>query len=103
MSASASTSTHGRQPPPPPPAPDRQEYDPWNPRNSQTLSNGRSSHDIPESPARSEGSNHTLAGSDFETEKPVDNIDPSPTTVDASASTPVLKLERSDSSFSRKR
>jgi hypothetical protein len=46
------------------------------------------------SPAPSEGSNHTMAGSDFEPEKPNSN------TVEEGS---LPGLSRSDSSFSRKR
>ncbi|EOA86932.1 uncharacterized protein SETTUDRAFT_153696 [Exserohilum turcica Et28A] len=84
---SMSAATNSR---PPPPREDRR-YDAWNapPRNGQSFDSTRGS------PARSEGSNRTMAGSDFE---PGNQGDGTPQ--DAPA---VSSLERSDSSFSRKR
>ncbi|KAH4002268.1 hypothetical protein HBI26_058120 [Parastagonospora nodorum] len=75
-------------PPPPPPPPAPQRYSPWN--QAHTGGGFDSSRG---SPAPSEGSNHTMAGSDFEPDKPVIKEDGSdgPT------------LTRSGSSFSRKR
>jgi hypothetical protein len=90
---SMSSSANDRPPPPPPP-PEHERYDPWNPSNRQQRYHtndfgGRGS------PARSEASNGTAAGSDFETEKPTENSD--------QATTSGLMFERSDSSISRKR
>jgi hypothetical protein len=87
---------------PPPPPPDRQEYDPWNPRNSQGALKTHTRDAPSASPARSEASNHTLVGSDFE-EKPTVDTD-AVTQASATAQEPSIPtLERSDSSFSRKR
>ncbi|KAF2188119.1 hypothetical protein K469DRAFT_768460 [Zopfia rhizophila CBS 207.26] len=91
---SMSSSAHTR-PPPPPPA--QNHFDSWTSGNPQSHPNGHALDGARESPARSEGSNRTLAGSDFETEKPStsNGIDKAPA--------PEPKLHRSDSSFSRKR
>jgi hypothetical protein len=67
-------------PPPPPPEPQRYGHGYDGPRGS---------------PARSEGSNHTMVGSDFESEKTRGNADKEGSAIPA--------LTRSDSSFSRKR
>jgi hypothetical protein len=78
-----------RVPPPPPPEP--QQCGSWN--QSQ---HGNQDHDVSRgSPTRSEGSNHTMAGSDFEPEKPNSSTEKENPLVPA--------LARSDSSFSRKR
>ncbi|KAG9194638.1 hypothetical protein G6011_04673 [Alternaria panax] len=86
MSSSASF-----RPPPPPPPPAEQHYDPWNApqRSGHGFDGSRGS------PALSEGSNHTMAGSDFEPENPS-----SGTQQDTPAAP---SLDRGDSSFSRKR
>jgi hypothetical protein len=77
------------------PPSDQQEYDPWNPRNTQKKSNGQIIDRSRGSPARSEGSDKTAAGSDFEPEKP---------TIEAEkASTLIPQLKRSGSSSARKR
>lgn len=87
---SMSSAAHPIPPPPPPPI-EQPRYDPWNA--PQRYGAG---FDGPRgSPALSEGSNHTMAGSDFDSDKPID-----PTEADASA---VPSFQRSDSSFSRKR
>ncbi|KAJ4368276.1 hypothetical protein N0V83_006632 [Neocucurbitaria cava] len=87
---SMSSSSNSRPPPPPPP-PEEQRYDPWNApqRNGPGLDGSRGS------PALSEGSNRTMAGSDFESEKPSHGTDQEPTAIPP--------LQRSDSSFARKR
>ncbi|CAO2654854.1 Nn.00g115870.m01.CDS01 [Neocucurbitaria sp. VM-36] len=87
---SMSSSSNSRPPPPPPP-PEDQRYDPWNApqRNGHGLDGSRGS------PALSEGSNRTMAGSDFDSEKPSHGTGQEPTVI------PPLK--RSDSSFARKR
>ena len=83
------------QPPPPPPPAEHDRYDPWNPshRRQQYHTNGFNGGRG--SPARSEASNGTAAGSDFGTEKGPGDQDLS--------RTPGSKFERSDSSVSRKR
>ena len=73
----------------------RHDLNPWNAPNSHNTRNGHPFDSTRGSPARSEGSNRTLAGSDFEVEKA--------TKENESASISVPTLERSDSSFSRKR
>ncbi|KAF3003459.1 hypothetical protein E8E13_003254 [Curvularia kusanoi] len=90
---SISTSSLGLPPPPPPQEQDR--YDPWNPsdRRQQYHSNGFNGGRG--SPARSEASDGTAAGSDFGVEKAARAKDIS--------LTPGSKFERSDSSVSRKR
>ncbi|CAG5163019.1 uncharacterized protein ALTATR162_LOCUS6343 [Alternaria atra] len=87
---SMSSSANSRPPPPPPP-PEEQRYDPWNApqRSGHGLDGSRGS------PAPSEGSNHTMAGSDFEPE----NLD-SGTQQDTPAAP---SLGQGDSSISRKR
>ena len=82
-------------PPPPPPPAEHDRYDPWNPshRRQQYHTNGFNGGRG--SPARSEASNGTAAGSDFGTEKGPGDQDLS--------RTPGSKFERSDSSVSRKR
>jgi hypothetical protein len=79
------------RPPPPPPPPEEQRYDPWNApqRSGHGLDGSRGS------PALSEGSNRTMAGSDFEPENPSNG-----TQQDMPAAP---SLDRGDSSFSRKR
>ncbi|OAL54351.1 hypothetical protein IQ07DRAFT_501528 [Pyrenochaeta sp. DS3sAY3a] len=76
--------------PPPPPPPMKEAYDPWNAprRNEYGFNSSRAS------PAPSEGSNHTMAGSDFESEKP---------STGTNQETPNMPLKRSNSSFARKR
>ncbi|RMZ72629.1 Zinc finger CCHC-type [Pyrenophora seminiperda CCB06] len=88
---SMSSSVNSRPPPPPPPPPKEQHYDPWNApqRNGHGFDGSRGS------PALSEGSNHTMAGSDFGPENPTNGGHE-----DRSAAP---SLDRSDSSFSRKR
>ncbi|KAF1927926.1 uncharacterized protein M421DRAFT_64059 [Didymella exigua CBS 183.55] len=80
---------------PPPPPPERDRYDPWNPcsRHQQYHPNGFNGGRG--SPARSEASDGTAAGSDFGPEKPAEASE--------LAATPGAKFERSDSSVSRKR
>lgn len=91
---SMSSSDH---PPPPPPPPERPHFDNYVSGNSQNQPNGHAFDDSRESPARSEGSNRTLAGSDFD-ENPSTGVD------DAQAPPPeVPQLNRSDSSLTRKR
>ncbi|KAF2829198.1 hypothetical protein CC86DRAFT_185972 [Ophiobolus disseminans] len=89
---SISSGNAGRfPPPPPPPPPESQRYGAWN----QPQYNGASYDGSRGSPAQSEGSNHTMAGSDFEPEKPSTSTDKD--------SSVVPTIHRSDSSFSRKR
>ncbi|KAH8728692.1 hypothetical protein GQ44DRAFT_608866, partial [Phaeosphaeriaceae sp. PMI808] len=76
---------------PPPPPPETKRYTSWN----QPPYSTRGCDDLKGSPARSEGSNHTMAGSDFESEK----LSSSAEREYSSGPT----LSRSDSSFSRKR
>jgi hypothetical protein len=87
---SMSVGVSSRPPPPPPPAAE-QQYDPWN----APQSNGHGLDDPRGSPARSEGSNRTMAGSDFE---PENHGHGSQQDMPA-----IPSLDRSDSSFSRKR
>ncbi|KAG9198954.1 hypothetical protein G6514_009231 [Epicoccum nigrum] len=91
---SISSSSLSRPPPPPPPV-EHNRYDPWNPshRRQQYHTNGFNGGRG--SPARSEASNGTAAGSDFGTEKGFEAQNMS--------LTPGSKLERSDSSVTRKR
>ncbi|KAF2031481.1 hypothetical protein EK21DRAFT_63153, partial [Setomelanomma holmii] len=90
---SMSSGPTSQRPPPPPPPPEPPRYNSWNQSHygNQGYDGSRGS------PARSEGSNHTMAGSDFEPEKP-DRGDST-----EKQSPPVPGLNRSDSSFSRKR
>ncbi|RAR08298.1 hypothetical protein DDE83_006058 [Stemphylium lycopersici] len=81
----------GSRPPPPPPPPKEQRYEPWN----APQRHGHGAGNIRGSPALSDGSNRTMAGSDFEPENQNDGVQQ-----DAPA---VPSLDRSDSSFSRKR
>ncbi|KAF2645377.1 hypothetical protein P280DRAFT_118359 [Massarina eburnea CBS 473.64] len=74
--------------------PPNQEYDPWNPRNAQQKPTGRIIDRSRGSPARSEGSDRTAAGSDFESEKPNNG---------EKSTTLIPQLQRSDSSVARKR
>ncbi|KAH7089214.1 hypothetical protein FB567DRAFT_591322 [Paraphoma chrysanthemicola] len=90
---SAAVSHHQPPPPPPPPPPEPQRYGSW----SQPRHNNQGYDGFRGSPALSDGSNHTMAGSDFEPEKPGD----ANTTEESSTTVPALS--RSDSSFSRKR
>lgn len=83
------------RPPPPPPPPEINRYDPWNPSSRQQHYHPNGFNGGRGSPARSEASDGTAAGSDFGTEKPVDASEMS--------LTPGSKFERSDSSVSRKR
>ncbi|KAF3039556.1 hypothetical protein E8E12_007666 [Didymella heteroderae] len=83
------------RPPPPPPPPDHDRYDPWNPSSRQQQYHSNGFNGGRGSPARSEASDGTAAGSDFGTEKPADASEIS--------LTPGSKFERSDSSVSRKR
>jgi hypothetical protein len=91
---SVSLSTNSRPPPPPPP-PEHDRYDPWNPSNRQQQYHPNGFNGGRGSPARSEASGGTAAGSDFETEKPSE--------VNEHSLTQGSKFERSDSSVSRKR
>ncbi|KAI8942557.1 hypothetical protein NX059_000617 [Plenodomus lindquistii] len=87
---SMSSSSMSRPPPPPPP-PEQPHYDPWNaPQHSGHVYGKR-----PGSPALSEGSNRTMVGSDFEPEKPSNSNE--------HESSAMPSLERSDSSYNRKR
>ncbi|KAI0590475.1 PAT1 domain-containing protein [Pyrenophora tritici-repentis] len=85
------SSSGNSRPPPPPPPPKEQQYDPWNApqRTGHGLDGSRGS------PALSEGSNHTMAGSDFGPENPTNGGQ------EETSAAP--SLYRSDSSFSRKR
>lgn len=74
---------------PRPAAADRQQHDPSHPSNTPSQTSGQSFNGSTESPARSEG---TLAGSDFEPEKPPNSL-----------GQPIPQLKRSDSSSARKR
>lgn len=88
---SMSSLASSRPPPPPPPPQETQQYDPWN----APQQNGHGNDSSRRSPALSEGSNHTMAGSDFDSEKP---------RVRAEQDLPAIPtLQRSDSSFARKR
>ncbi|KAF1846641.1 uncharacterized protein K460DRAFT_367386 [Cucurbitaria berberidis CBS 394.84] len=76
--------------PPPPPPSENQRYDPWNaPQYSGPSFDGPRG-----SPALSEGSNRTMAGSDFDSERPSNGNE---------QEAAVPSLTRSDSSFARKR
>lgn len=87
---SMSSSSMSRPPPPPPP-PEQPRYDPWNaPQRNEHAFGGR-----PGSPALSEGSNRTMVGSDFESEKPSESNE--------HENSAVSSLQRSDSSNNRKR
>jgi hypothetical protein len=88
-SLSSGNSYRNPVPPPPPPPPESQRYGSWN----QSQYNSQRCAGFKGSPAPSEGSNHTMVGSDFEPEKP---------NGDHSEDAPP-DLSRSDSSFSRKR
>lgn len=88
------SSGHGRAPTPPPP-PEHDRYDPWNPSNRQQQYHANGFNGGRGSPARSEASNGTAAGSDFDSEKPSRTSD--------EVAVPGLNGERSDSSVSRKR
>ncbi|KAF2121352.1 hypothetical protein BDV96DRAFT_640746 [Lophiotrema nucula] len=92
---SMSSGSQHRPPPPPPPPPPADRALSWNSKNSQTQPSSHTFGASRASPAASEASNNTLAGSDFEADKPVNETD--------SASHAIPKLQRSDSSFSRKR
>lgn len=85
MSASVQT-----RPPPPPP-----EQTPWNSGQPLGHPSGHGFDTSRGSPARSEASNRTLAGSDFDDAKTTSGIE--------RATETVPNLHRSDSSFSRKR
>jgi hypothetical protein len=89
--SSASTS----KPPPPPPPSEQQRYGPWNTNSKETRHSNSGFGGTHSSPALSERSNGTMAGSDFGSEKPAGG--------DHEASNPAPHLHRSDSSFSRKR
>ncbi|KAJ4983023.1 hypothetical protein SVAN01_11480 [Stagonosporopsis vannaccii] len=91
--APGTSSNSGLPPPPPPPEQDR--YDPWNPSNRHHQYHTSGFNGGRGSPARSEASNGTAAGSDFGTEKPTEASDIS--------RTPGSKFERTDSTLSRKR
>lgn len=85
QSGSMSASIHNAQ----------DHHNPWNATNGHSVRTGHPYDSSRGSPARSEGSNKTLAGSDFEAERGTNGTDRN------SGSIPLL--ERSDSSFSRKR
>lgn len=91
---SVSSSDHTRPPPPPP---ERPHSGNWASSNSPKQPTGHALDSLRESPARSEGSNRTLAGSDFD-EQPSNSIDNPPVSVQE-----VPELKRSDSSLTRKR
>jgi hypothetical protein len=82
------------RPPPPPPPPEHQRRDPLNPSSKQALHCSSGFSGFRTSPAPSEGSNGTMAGSDFESEKPTEGHE---------VSAPAPHLRRGDSSFSKKR
>ena len=87
---SLSSSSTSRTPPPPPPA-EQPGYDSWYvPQHSDYCHYGRAG-----SPMLSEASNRTMVGSDFESEKPCDS--------NQHDTSVVPTLQRSDSSFNRKR
>jgi hypothetical protein len=87
------SSVSNSKPHPPPPHSEQQRYGPWNLNTKEARhSNSGGSRS---SPAASECSNGTMAGSDFGSEKPAGG--------DHDAPTIVPHLHRSDSSFSRKR
>lgn len=88
------SSAVGRPPPPPPPL-ENDRYDPWNSSSRQQHYHPNGFNGGRGSPARSEASDGTAAGSDFGTEKPVDASETS--------HPPDSKFERSDSSVLRKR
>lgn len=82
-------------PPPPPPPPEQDRYDPWNPSSRHQQYHSSGFNGGRGSPARSEASDGTAAGSDFGFEMPTETSDLS--------RTPGSKFERTDSSLSRKR
>jgi len=82
-------------PPPPPPPPVQDRYDPWNPSSRHQQYHTSGFNGGRGSPARSEASDGTAAGSDFGIEKPTGTGDIS--------RTPGSKFEHTDSSMSRKR
>lgn len=83
------------RPPPPPPLQEQNRYNPWNPSSHQQQYHPNGFNGGRGSPARSEASDGTAAGSDFETEKPAE--------ANELAVTSNANFERSDSSVSRKR
>lgn len=89
MSASANSQ------PPPPTLQEHDRFDPWNPSHRRQQYNNNGFNGGRGSPARSEASNGTAAGSDFGTDQAAKTQDLS--------LTPGSKFERSDSSVSRKR
>ncbi|ORY16712.1 hypothetical protein BCR34DRAFT_475759 [Clohesyomyces aquaticus] len=89
------SSSNPSRPPPLPQEPRHGDY--WSSAKAQKYPNGHSLDGSRESPARSEGSNRTLAGSDFEPEASTD------ANVEDKVVPTVPKLARSDSSISRKR
>lgn len=82
-------------PPPPPPPPEQDRYDPWNPSDRHQRYHTNGFNGGRGSPARSEASDGTAAGSDFGVEKRSNSNDIS--------LTPGSKFERNNSSASRKR
>lgn len=83
------SSASNARPPPPPPPPEDQRYDPWN----APQQNGHGYDGTRGSPAPSEGSNRTMIGSDFDSEKP---------SVKPKQEKPIIPmLQRSDSSRKR--
>jgi hypothetical protein len=78
-------------PPPPPPPPAPQRYG----SRGQPQYGGQGYDGSRGSPAPSDGSNHTMVGSDFDPDKPVSNVK------EESSDPPAFT--RSDSSFNRKR
>lgn len=91
----STTSSDIGLPPPPPPPPVQDRYDPWNPSSRHQQYHTSGFNGGRGSPARSEASDGTAAGSDFEIEKPTETGDIS--------RTPGSKFQRTDSSVSRKR
>lgn len=95
----SSVSSHSRPPPPPEP-----KYSPpgeqWQADQSLNRLNGHASYDgTGDSPARSDGSNRTLAGSDFEME----NNKSEPLNTAEKPQAPEPRLQRNESLTSRKR
>jgi hypothetical protein len=90
-----STSSVSNSKPHPPPPSEQQRHGPWNPNSKEAHHSNVGFGGSRCSPAASEDSNGTMAGSDFGSEKPAGG--------DQDTSTIAPHLHRSDSSFSRKR
>jgi hypothetical protein len=88
------SSVSNSKPHPPPPPSEQQRQGPWN-LTSKEARHSNSRFGGSRSPAPSECSDGTMAGSDFGSEKPAGG--------DQDTSTIAPHLHRSDSSFSRKR